>query len=42
MVSTQDSGIVLRARDLTKRYGGNLAVDRVYLAVRRGEVYGFL
>ena len=27
---------------LTKRYGDRLAVDRVSLTVRRGEVYGFL
>ena len=27
---------------LTKRYGQHVAVDRVSLAVRRGEVYGFL
>jgi ABC-2 type transport system ATP-binding protein len=27
---------------LSKRYGGRLAVDRVSLSVRRGEVYGFL
>ncbi|MGH3926275.1 MAG: ATP-binding cassette domain-containing protein, partial [Pseudonocardiaceae bacterium] len=30
-------------RELTKRYrGGIVAVDRVNLTVRRGEVYGFL
>jgi ABC-2 type transport system ATP-binding protein len=37
-----DAGIV-HTRDLTKRYrGGIVAVDRVNLTVRRGEVYGFV
>src|ERR671936_2521604 len=33
---------VLRTFDLTKKYGPALAVDRVNLSVRAGEVYGFL
>ena len=33
---------VVQTRDLTKRYGDRLAVDRVSMTVRRGEVYGFL
>ena len=33
---------VVEIRDLTKRYGAVLAVDRVSLTVDRGEVYGFL
>ncbi|ASW56770.1 ATP-binding cassette domain-containing protein [Plantactinospora sp. KBS50] len=33
---------LVRTTDLTKRYGGNQALDRVSLTVRRGEVYGFL
>ena len=34
---------LVETRDLTKRYGRQLtAVDRLNLAVRRGEVYGFL
>ena len=34
---------LVEARNLTKRYrGGVLAVDRLDLTVRRGEVYGFL
>jgi ABC-2 type transport system ATP-binding protein len=37
------SDIVVEVRDLTKRYGERLtAVDRISMAVRRGEVYGFL
>jgi ABC-2 type transport system ATP-binding protein len=32
----------VRTQQLTKRYGGHLAVDAVSLTVRRGEVYGFL
>lgn len=38
--------LVLQTQDLTKRYGrgdgGRLAVDRVSMTVRRGEVFGFL
>jgi ABC-type multidrug transport system ATPase subunit len=34
---------LVETRDLTKRYGPSIvAVDRVNLTVRRGEVYGFL
>jgi ABC-2 type transport system ATP-binding protein len=37
------SETVVEVRDLTKRYGDHiLAVDRISLTVRRGEVYGFL
>lgn len=38
--STNDT--VIAATDLTKRYGDLVAVDRLTLRVRRGEVYGFL
>jgi ABC-2 type transport system ATP-binding protein len=38
--------LVVQTKGLTKRYGdedsGRLAVDRVEMTVRRGEVYGFL
>jgi ABC-type multidrug transport system ATPase subunit len=35
--------VLVETRDLTKRYGSRIvAVDRVSLTVRRGEVYGFL
>lgn len=34
--------VVLRTRDLTKRYGETLAVDGLNLEARRGEVFGFL
>lgn len=34
--------VILQTRDLTKRYGARLAVDRLTLTVRRGEVFGFL
>jgi len=38
--------LVVQTKDLTKRYGSGdsarLAVDRVSMTVRRGEVYGFL
>ena len=33
---------VIEASDLTKRYGDLVAVDRLTMRVRRGEVYGFL
>jgi ABC-type multidrug transport system ATPase subunit len=35
--------VLVESRELTKRYGSHtVAVDRVSLTVRRGEVYGFL
>jgi ABC-type multidrug transport system ATPase subunit len=34
--------VVLRTRNLTKRYGQRLAVDNLDLEVRRGEIFGFL
>lgn len=33
---------ILRVNDLTLRYGSQLAVDRLNLTVRAGEIYGFL
>ena len=40
-METKDT--LIETRDLTKRYGSHVvAVDRVNLTVRRGEVYGFL
>ncbi|PUB26142.1 ABC-2 type transport system ATP-binding protein [Promicromonospora sp. AC04] len=36
------SELVVRTDALTKRYGDRVAVDRVSMTVRRGEVYGFL
>ena len=37
-----NSDNAIEIRGLTRRYGDVLAVDRVSLAVRRGEVFGFL
>jgi ABC-2 type transport system ATP-binding protein len=34
--------LVLETTELTKRYGDRLAVDRLSMTVRPGEVYGFL
>jgi ABC-2 type transport system ATP-binding protein len=34
--------VVLATHDLTKRYRGRTVVDRVSIAVERGDVYGFL
>lgn len=36
------SEITVQTKGLTKRYGDRLAVDKVTMTVRRGEVYGFL
>ncbi len=36
------SEVVLRTRDLTKRYGQRLAVNNLNLEVHRGEIFGFL
>jgi ABC-type multidrug transport system ATPase subunit len=38
-----DDGLVIETRELGKRYEGRIvAVDKLALCVRRGEVYGFL
>jgi beta-exotoxin I transport system ATP-binding protein len=37
-----DPAVVVRAQSLTKRYGRTLALDRLTLDVRAGEVLGFL
>jgi ABC-2 type transport system ATP-binding protein len=34
--------VVLRTRDLSKQYGERMVVDRLNLAVNRGEIFGFL
>lgn len=36
------SELVVETKELTKRYGDRLAVDKVSMTVHRGEVYGFL
>ena len=42
-VSGQDeAGLALEARDVTVRFGGNVAVDGVSIAVRRGELVGLI
>jgi ABC-type multidrug transport system ATPase subunit len=42
-VAAMDDGLVIETKDLRKRYGQRIvAVDRLTLRVRRGEVYGFL
>jgi ABC-2 type transport system ATP-binding protein len=33
---------IIETRDLTKRYGGQVAVDRLTLTVGEGEIFGFL
>ncbi len=39
---TRTGEVVLRTRELSKLYGGRLAVDRLNLDVYRGEIFGFL
>jgi ribose transport system ATP-binding protein len=34
--------VVLAIRGVTKRFGGTLALDRIDLAVRAGEIHAFL
>jgi ABC-2 type transport system ATP-binding protein len=41
-IACDEPPLVLRTHELTLRYGSNLAVDRLSLTVRRGEIYGFL
>jgi len=42
-VAAMDDRLVIETKDLRKRYGEQIvAVDRLTLRVRRGEVYGFL
>jgi ABC-2 type transport system ATP-binding protein len=40
--ATADESVVIRTRKLTKAYGELVAVDRLDLEVRRGEVFGLL
>jgi len=40
--TNRGNGLAIEARCLTKRYGDVLAVDRLDLEVRRGEVFAFL
>jgi len=35
-------GLAIEARELTRRFGGFVAVDRITFDVREGEVFGFL
>jgi ABC-2 type transport system ATP-binding protein len=41
-VALTPEGPAIETRDLTKRYGDQLAVDRLNLRVERGEIFGFL
>jgi ABC-2 type transport system ATP-binding protein len=34
--------LALETKTLTKRFGGNVAVDRLTISVERGDIYGFL
>src|SRR5215467_10116749 len=37
-----DGGSVIEANQLTKRFGGFTAVDRISFEVNKGEIFGFL
>jgi len=40
--SSNQKGVVLQTRDLTKKYGKRTVVDRLSLNVERGDIFGFL
>jgi ribosome-dependent ATPase len=40
--ATGDGQVAIEARDLTKRFGSFVAVDRVTFRIERGEIFGFL
>ena len=42
MKSQGEIGPVVQVRDLEKRFGSFVAVNRIHLEVNRGEVFGFL
>jgi len=42
MAEMTEADVVIKARGLTKRFGHTLAVDRLDLEVRRGEIYGLI
>ncbi len=42
VVNEQSESLAVRAENLTKRFDGFTAVDRVSFDVRRGEIFGFL
>ena len=42
MLATFNSTLAIETSGLTKRYGARLAVDNLDLAVRQGEIFGFL
>lgn len=37
-----DAGVIVRARDLTRRFGELTAVDALELEIRRGEIFGLV
>lgn len=40
--AADDGQVAIEARDLTKRFGNFVAVDRVTFRIERGEIFGFL
>lgn len=41
-MSEAENNIVIRTRDLTKRYGGLVALDTLNLELHKGDVFGFI
>src|SRR3989442_1948589 len=39
---SSDNGVMIETRGLTKRFGDLIAVDRVDLEIRKGEIFGLL
>ncbi|HEV8050175.1 MAG TPA: ABC transporter ATP-binding protein [Thermoplasmata archaeon] len=42
VATTDPAGPMLELRDVTKRYGPVIALDRVSLEIRRGEIFGYI
>jgi ABC-2 type transport system ATP-binding protein len=38
----KDNGIVIKTEDLTKKYNGFTAVNKLNLEIRQGEIFGLL
>lgn len=39
---TSNNGVAIRAHELTKKFGDDLAVDRVTMTIPRGSIFGFI
>ena len=41
-INANDKEIILKTKDLTKKYGNNVVVDNLNIEIRKGEVFGLL